>query len=82
MHCFQAKFQHKILNWLTLLSLFVPTYKEGRKEEAGTIRIVYKLRSRNLEVLHKQISALKYLKVKTPVVGSCFNKITRPVTVL
>ena len=36
----------------------VPTYKQGRKEGAGTTGIVYKFRSSRLDVLHK-----KYLKV-------------------
>ena len=47
-------FQHKILNWSTLLPLLVPTYKWGRKEGAETMRIVYKSRSTRLELVHEK----------------------------
>ena len=48
------------------------------------MRIIYKFRSSSLEVLHKKYLFSKFWKVliKTPWVGSCFNKIPRHVIVL
>ena len=80
----QEDFQHKILNWSTLLFLLsLHNSKEGNRG-AATTRIVYNFRSSRLEVLHKKYMFWKFWKVvtKTPVVGSCFNKIARPATVL
>ena len=46
------------------------------------LRIVFKFRSSHLEVLHKKYLFWKFWKIftKTPVVGFCFNKIARPVS--
>ena len=71
-HCSYVDFQHKILNW---------SCKQGRKEGTGTMRFVYKF---SLEVSHEKYLFWKFWKffTKTPVLGSCFNKIARPVTAL
>ena len=45
----EEDFQHKTLNWSTFFHLLVPTYKQGRKEGAETIRTVHKFRSNRLK---------------------------------
>ena len=56
----------------------------GQEKGTETLRIVYQFRSSCLKVLHEKYLFSKFLKVftKTPVVGSCFSKTARSVTVL
>ena len=81
MHCKSGGLTTKNPELDNPLPLFVPTYKQGKKERAENMRIVYKFRSSRLEVLHKTICSENFRKF-SPVVGSCYNKAPRPVTVL
>ena len=81
-HCYQ---EGNIKSWTGQPSSpSCPYIKVGRKEGAETMRIAYKFRSSLLEVLYKKYLFRKVWKVftETPVMGSCFNKIARLVTVL
>ena len=75
-------FQRKILKYNPPTSL-VATFKKGRKNVSNYENYL-SIQKQRLEVLHKKYLFWKFWNIFTtvPVVVSCFNKITKTVTVL
>ena len=54
----------------------------GQERGVRNYDIVYKFRRSRLDVLHTKYICSNGNNTKTPLVGSCFNKITGPVIAL